>query len=713
MKKDMSYRSKVVSLCVFALSFAALSQLFAADISVETLSSNLWRVREKGSEGSLMNRYGTITDFPVLSAASSDANAISLAGEKISAKKVDKGFSIRFPLDPDERVYGLGDASRANLQRRPGRYDIYVRNITSYIPIPMVITSKGRGFLINTTWPNVIDVGQADKNAIVCTAKEGTIDFYVFTGKDFRELLKIYTDLTGKSTLLPAFAFGFSYVANQWIDAFDLIQEAREFRDRKIPCDVIGLEPGWMETFYDFTTRKRWDPGRFYVPYWMSADSPNLFTRALARMGFKLSLWLCCNYDLTRYEEELLQGKWKGAMERNAKPQEYDETFVDDHVVKPVAIRDPRYNVECGRARALGPEGTRPWFEHLKYFCDTGAKCFKLDASRQENPSSRKWANGRSDEENHNIYPIIYAKQMSEGYEAYTGERSMIYTSCGYAGLQRYVASWAGDTGGGLGSQISCLNLAVSGHSNQSCDMSLFNRDLSPSFEGMHFGFLSPWSQQNNWDYANQPWYQEDENIEAFRKMDNLRYRLFPYLYGAAAEAHRTGWPLMRPLAFVYPDREEYANITATYMLGNDLVVSAFKKEGIVPPGEWYDFFTGEKVVGPSKRSVVPAPGRGGMLLVRAGAIIPMWPVKQHIDKGWNEEVELHVWPGNGETDLYEDDGISLEYRKGSYSLTRIVNKGGKVEISKRVGSFKGMPEKQPRFVVVKEPVHPYPTFLN
>ena len=234
---------------------------------------------------------------------------------------------------------------------------------------------------------------------------------------------------------------------------------------------------------------------------------------------------------------------------------------------------------------------------------------------------------------------------------------------------------------------------------------------MKPYPEAIHYGFLSPWSQQNNWDYHNQPWYQEDEGLDGFREMDNLRYRLFPYLYTAAAEAHRSGWPMMRPLAFVHPDREEYADVATTYYLGDDLVVTAFADKEIVPPGVWYDFFDGTKVVGPTQRALnhLRPRGRrnvvrrGGGLLVRAGAVIPMWPLKQHIDRGWNETVELHVWPGSGEATLYEDDGDSLGYRQGEFAFTKIVNRNGELEIGARQGSFPGMPKDQPRFTVVKE----------
>jgi len=696
------------TLLIGAAAIAAVFSCPAVELSVETLTPNLTRVREVGTDGSCLNRYGVFRDYKPTSVIKTSATKLSLGGAEVTVEKSGKGYRVRFPLTQDELVYGLGDASRAGLQRRPGRYEMWIKNVNSYIPIPMAMTTAGHGFLMNTTWRNVIDVGKEDADAIVCTAGESPIDFYVFTGKGFREMLDAYTELTGRSALLPAFAFGFSYVANQWIDQFDLLQEARTFRDRKLPCDVIGLEPGWMETFYDFKTTKRYDRRRFYMPYWMPKTHKRFFTRALKRMGFKLSLWLCCNYDLTRYEEELIGGTVPPIEEPKKKASVDDDgTFHDDHIEKADAhFDDPRLNVDCGRGPVRGPEGSRPWFEHLEWFVDTGARCFKLDGCQQTDPSDRKWANGRTTEEIHNLFAVIYAKQMAQGYEKHTGERAMVYTSCGYAGFQQYVASWAGDTGGGPKCMVSCLNLAVSGHSNQSCDMEVFGNDGRVYPPGLHFGFFAPWAQQNNWDYHDQPWYGEDSDLDVTRAYANLRYRLFPYLYGAAAEASRTGWPLMRPLFFMYPDRRAYADVTTTYFLGDDLLVTSFADEAVVPPGDWYDFRTGKKITGPATVKLEKTAQWGGGLFVRAGAIIPMWPLKQHLDRGWNDVVELHVWPGaSGKTMLYEDNGNDLGYRKGAYAQTEITQTAGVVTVGPRKGTFAGMPSAQPKFEIVKEAV--------
>lgn len=706
---NMRY-SSLALLAGLAVAFGTVvSTCSAAPLVIEELDAGLTRVRETGSAGSGMNRYGILKAFSPRSTTSSETGDVAVAGFHVSVGKEGEGYRLRFPLDPGERVYGLGDVSRANIQRRPGKYEIYVKNVNSYIPIPMVITSCGRGFLINTTWRNEIDVGQGDPDAIVCTAARSPIDFYVFTGRDFRELLDAYTRLTGRPALLPVFGYGFTYVCNQWIDQFNLVREAKEFRRENLPCDILGLEPGWMDRFYDYRTDKVWDPTRFYFPWWCP-KSHHTFIAALGRMGFKLSLWLCCSYDLFRYEEEQLGGKIieapvnRGGAENSVA----EEVFYDPNIENAnEVIADPRRR-ERRRIypKKTLPEGREPWFEHLKFFVDQGVRCFKLDGSCQVTEwnglPNRIWANGMHDDEAHNLYPLVYAKQMSRGFEQHTEKRAMVYSAGGYAGVQQYVATWAGDTGGGPKSLVSVLNLAASGHSNQSCDMSIYRKNPDGeslprivNAEGLHFGFLQPWSQQANWDYWEQPWYQPEEDVEIFRSYVRLRYRLLPYLYGTAAVAARTGWPMVRPLAFMHPQVDAYAAVSFTYYLGDNLIVSCFCDTTTLPPGLWYDWWTGKPVEGGRDVPVVHSRAVGGGLYVKAGSIIPMLPEDvQHVEKGWNDRLELHVWCGaDGTGEWYEDDGNSLAYRSGAFAITPLAFKDGVLTIGPRQGSFEGMPK--------------------
>lgn len=695
------------------------------DLRVDVLADNLFRVRKSWTNAnnaaiwteSGLNRYGilketwpaaafTHTGGTVATTAaelSVDAaqgtlrlkSRISAADVAIAPRTVGKGFAISFRLAKDERIYGLGDSGRDNLMRRGHRFDLWIRNNLCNIPIPMAVSRNGWGVLLNSTWRHAFDCGAKDPDALICEANEGEIDFYVFTGRDYRELLDIYTQLSGRPALLPIWGYGFTYVCNQNIDQFALMNEVMNFRDRDLPCDVIGLEPGWMKKFYDNSIYKEWHSDRFYFPYW-APKGDHTWVGAMKRLGAKLSLWLCCDYDLFRYEEQCAAGLAKASGRQVEVPAGVTETWEDDRinpgaakkaVQKPSRHKEAMYrNLNCSEDDV--PDGLLPWFEHLKKFVDQGAQCFKLDGCNQfgEHPN-RAWANGRSDEEMHNLYSDVYDKQMARGYEAYTGRRAMVYSAGGYAGVQQFVATWAGDTGGGAKPLASLLNLGISGHSNQSCDMTIGD------VQSLHFGFLQTWSQQNNWDYWQQPWLYPPERVAVFKAYDQLRYRLLPYLYTAAAEAARTGWPVMRALPFVYPDDPAYDACVTTYLLGPDLLVSAFTPKINIPPGTWYDWRTGEPVTGPTVRDVKVTPSWGGSLYVRAGAIVPMWPQKFHVEKGWNETVELHVWPGaDGASELYEDDGISLDYRAGKGARTALTLKDGFLTVGTRVGAFAGMP---------------------
>jgi len=699
-----------------------------ASVRVDVLGPCLFRVRHsktgKWTESAL-NRYGIFasvfpeTDFRRTEAAglyTLDTGSATLAvnrkdgGVSLAAAdgkaltrqvapvyQAGGGYDLRFALAKDERLYGLGDSNRDNVMRRGGAYEIWVLNVTSYIPVPMVLSNRGWGLLMNTTWRNTFDVGKTDPDALICTAPRSDVDYYLFCGPDYRSLLETYTSFTGRPALLPVWGYAFTYVCNQNIDAFNLINEALEFRRQEMPCDVIGLEPGWMSKNYDQTTHKKWHPDRFPIPYW-APKGPHTFLGALARKGFKLSLWLCCDYDLGVYEEQCVAGqKPRPSAAKSNTPNGVPEVWHDDRIEKGSA----------DAKKEVAPEGTAPWFEHLKKFVDQGVSCFKLDGCAQvvEHPK-RKWGNGMADEEMHNLYPVIYAKQMAGGFEEHAKRRSMVYSAGGYAGVQQYVATWAGDTGGGAKPLASMLNLGFSGHSNHSCDM-----DIN-SVEGIHFGFLQTWAQQNNWDYWYQPWLNDEKLIPVFRAYDQLRYRLLPYLYSCAAEAAQTGYPVMRAMPLVYSDDPTWDACLGQYMLGDFLLVTAYAKQLRLPAGSWTDFWTGERFEGPASMPVRITGEHGGALLVKSGAIIPTWPPLTHVEKGWSPEIGLLVYPAASSSfTLYEDDGTSFGYRKGEFAKTRLacetIGKSVHLAVGGRQGKYAGMPAARDFTASVRLPAKP------
>ena len=573
---------------------------------------------------------------------------------------------VHFKAEPGEDWVGFGDQTRARLYHRGTVADLWVRNVRSYLPVPFFMSTRGAGTLVNTTHHLVCDMCRSRKGEYFWDDPRGAVDYYVFAGADFAEMVDTYTELTGKPKLPPVWAFGLWYLCRSQADAYEAVNDACNFRREQIPCDVFGFEPGWMEKYYDYSTEKKWSRERFPVPSY-AWQGPNNFLNALKRMGFKVELWLCNNYDLT-WEEERRLRRVSPAFDIHGTGSSSAGHEVDEHL----------------QGRDMLDKVTRPnepWFEHLKKFVDQGVDFFKQDGALQvlEHPD-RLAANGMHDAELHNLYPLLYARQMHEGFAEYAGRRPVVFTVAGWAGFQAWCGTWAGDTGGGLDTIGGMLNLALLGHSWITNDMEVH----TPA--GIHFGYLQPWSQINSWNYFRMPWVQGQELLAMHRFYARLRARLVPYLYSWAYQATRSAMPLMRPLTFEYPADLKCRRIIHQYLLGRDLMVAAFKPRVYFPTGRWKDYWTGAIIKGGRALKITWPAQRGGGLYMREGGIIPMGPVMQYRGEKPLDEMELYLFPGNKKSvfKFYEDDGVSFDHLRGKYALTEIacLAGGGQVAVS-------------------------------
>lgn len=683
-------------------------------LRVEAITPAIFRVRLSASgefrEPGLV-RYGIVrSDWPEVAATVEEAGAevlLRTADATLAVSRADgcvrlldgdgaalveqsqppagpPGFDLRFALRDGEQLYGQGDETRDRINKRGHQGLMVVRNVVSYAPIPFLMSTGGWAIFVNSTWFHAFDAGATTPDELRLWAEQGETDFYLIAGESLPLLLDRYTELTGRPHLLPRFGYGLTFVCDErGVRARDVLYEAHTFRREAMPCDVIGLEPGWMETRYDFSVDKRWSEERFHFPAWLPGQKPGGFPAALKHMGFKLSLWLCCDYDLSEYEERLLAG---GAADEPQTPE--TEPSPDDLIADPHFRQDRRY------LDGLTRHG-EAWFEHLKQFVDDGAQAFKLDGANQVlfHPD-RKWRNGMDDAEMHNLYPVLLAKQMSLGYRDYTGRRAMIYTACGYAGTQQYAATWAGDTGGGERPLVSLLNHGLSGHSNTSCDMQIWHP------QGVHFGFLQPWCQILSWHQYNQPFFLGDELEPIFRFYLEWRYRHLPYFYSAAHQAARTGLPIMRAMPLVAPDDPASSELIRQYMVGEWFLTAAFTDTIHLPKGRWIDYWTGQVHVGPKDLPCSYPEDRGGPLFVPEGAIIPTWPLTQYVGDAAPERIGLEIFPGKSSSfTLCEDDGISYAYLDGAVATTDIsCSKTGRqvvVTIGPRQGDYEGMPSER------------------
>ena len=581
-----------------------------------------------------------------------------LAEHEASSAGPDPGARVCFVLPPDWRFFGLGDQTRERIEHRGTRGDLWGRNVKSYIPVPLVFSNGGFGILLNTTRRVWYDLGASSEEWFGFDVPGGTLDYYVIGGTCLADLMSRYTDLTGRPPLPPKWALGLWFICRTQADAREFMDDCRSFRAGGIPCDAIGLEPGWMAKNYDFSTDKDWHPERFPVPSYAKTGAHTFFATA-RRMGFKPGLWLCNDYDLS-YEAE------RRARQAEAARCEREEGELTGGFA---AGHEQDEHLGGTRRQDTLTKRDEAWFDHLKPFVDQGAHWFKQDGANQvlAHPD-RLWGNGMRDDEMHNLYPLLYSEQMTRGFREHTGRRPFGFTVSGWVGLQRHTATWTGDTGGGEGPVVACLNTSLSAHGMNTCDM-----DVS-SKEGIHFGFLLPWAQLNSWNYWRHPWYQGEELEGVFREYARLRYSLLPYLYSCAWESSRTGVPMLRAMPIDYGDDLVTHALMRQYMLGPSLLVGAYTDRVYVPSGRWYDVWTGAGVEGGQWYTPDIPEDRGGPLLVRAGSILPFGPGIDYVGQRAEEKLTLHVYAGaDGEFTLYEDDGVSYEYEEGALRTTRIV----------------------------------------
>ena len=178
---------------------------------------------------------------------------------------------------------------------------------------------------------------------------------------------------------------------------------------------------------------------------------------------------------------------------------------------------------------------------------------------------------------------------------------------------------------------------------------------------------------------------------------------MLPYLYSAARETTKTGLPIVRALWLHYPDDPTAVARGDAYLWGRDMLAAPVVEQGAVsrtvylPRGAWYDFWTGERIDG--GREVTRKVDLETMpLYVRAGAILPMGPVKQYAGEKVDAPLELTVHPGaDGSFLLYEDDGASFDYRKGEWTGIQMAWNDRARTLSLRLAAGSKMRERERR----------------
>ena len=572
---------------------------------------------------------------------------------------------LSFSMEDGERFYGGGSTSRDHIQHRGEFLRMWTTYQQTEIPMPFMMSSRGWGVYNNSTRKSFFDIGNQQKSKFNIINTFDEADFFLMMGKDMPAILNEYTLVTGRTYVLPKWAYGLCFGPNMREEQFDILNDAVRFRQFDVPCDVFWLEPQWMEKRYDFSTKKKWNYDRFSPePYWLQDQYPKtmhnrLFIGKLRSMGFHLGLWLCEEYDLSIQEEDIIAERTGGKL-----------------------------------------SGQEHWMDHLTVFMDQGVEGFKLDPARTiDNHTNWEYYNGRTDKEMHNLNQVLLPKQMRELGRKYNGKRTWHHYCGGWSGTQHWTASTSGDNGGGKTALYDQLNLGMSGFLNTSCDVMSVPRELE--MQGLHFGLFLPWVQINSWFSMMHPFYYAKEEQDIYRFYVKLRYSLAPYIYSMALEAAQNGMPIVRSMPLCFPEDRNCDDMTYQYMFGDNFCVGIFTNEIYLPKGTWTDAWSGEKIVSKGETFTREYPSnRAGLLFIREGAIIPTQPDVEYLGARPFDRVILKVYPhGDSAYTMLDDDGESYEYENGGIASTLFESHerdgGVDVVVNPVQGSFKGMPSER------------------
>ena len=589
----------------------------------------------------------------------------------------ESGFTVHRRILGSESFYGLGEKAYG-LDKRGVRYEMWTTDNPDYGPtsdplyqsVPFFIALNdgiAHGVFLDNTYRTFFDFSQDSEYSFHSIG--GPLDYYLIFGPTFKMVLDGYTRLTGRPHFPPLWALGHQH--SRWMvyeSADDLLDIARTYRAHQIPCDTIVLDIAYMEEYRIFT----WDPKVF--------PNPQEFTQALAELDFRTMAIIDPGVKL-----------------------EEGYGIYDDGLEKDVFLRQDDGSLYVGLVwpgETVFPDFSRPevrdWFASKYMFLRSSglSNSSWLDMNEPSNCiyeglveeySMKRVVDCNGDpweERLRNVYGLGMCEAAFNGIRAaHPGKRPFILTRSGFAGYQRYAATWTGDnksTWEYLRLSIPMLlNIGLSGIPICGADVGGFSEDVTGELlvrwyqVGCFYPFFRNHSRMNT--TRQEPWLFGPECEEAIRTAVRLRYRLLRYFYSLAWLASQTGQPILRPLVMEFTDDHATYSLDTQFLVGSHIMVAPILEEGATsrevyfPEGTWYSFESDTIVRGRSTVEIDAALETIPMFM-RGGAIIPTGNVVQHTGEDQGDLTVLIYAGGDGEFTLYEDDGISEDASHPNFS---------------------------------------------
>lgn len=604
-------------------------------------------------------------------------------------------------MEEDECFYGFGEKAgilnknKTFLRERAtdamgydaDKMDTLYKHIPFYIRMRRA-SKKAVGLFYHNFYESVFNMGCEKSNYwpryTYFQADGGDIDLYLIGGNSIKRVVDNYTLLSGRPALLPKRALGYQgssmYYPELEKDSDDAVLEFIDtIKEEGFPIDGFHLSSGY--TSYN---NKRcvftWNLDRF--------KDPRDYFKKMNDKGAQ-------NVPNVKPGILLMHPKFDEFVEK--------DVFVKDSEKDTYAIGS-WWGGDGAFWDFTKADARKAWKEYLtENVIDIGTDSIWNDNCEYDSLLDKDTkvdfdGEGGTIGELKPLMSTIMCQIANEAVVEHN-ENARPYVVCrsGSAGIQKYAQTWCGDNltnWNSLKYNIPIITgMGLSGQPNEGADIGGF-AGPAPSEElfvrWVQNGIFQPRFSIHSASSDNtvtEPWMFKN-STDTIRDAINFRYKLTPYFYSLEYEASRHGSPIMRPLVYEFQNDENTFDESFEFTLGRDILVANVLEENArsievyLPKGStWYDYNDNFKKYEGGQTIVIPVDISTIPMFIRSGAIIPMSGNKltsMAMDKV--EALELLVATGeNRSFVLYDDDGVSNDFKKGVFKKTTIEMSGDEI----------------------------------
>lgn len=582
----------------------------------------------------------------------------------VQMKVTNRGTQLTLSLPENENVFGFG-LQMKEINKTYGKVFLRIQadptsnSGESHAAVPYFVTNTGKAYIFDTARNVTFYLGNDKKQYRSTTRKkdvaidthslyeqsqksgeyEITIEIpvckgvriYYIESKDMLSAVEEYNMFSGGGCLPADWGLGIYYRCFARYNQEQIIKMAGYFREKDIPCDVIGLEPGWQSHAY--ACSHKWDEERF-------PNSAKMI-QLLSENHFKVNLWehAFCDASSPMYDDLFEKSAdfevWKGIV----------PDFVDND------------------ARAI-------YANYHKELVAQGVSGFKLDeCDNSDNtggwsfPDLAQFPSGCDGEQMHNLFGVLYQQTILDALEK-TETFSQVRSTHLFSAPYPFV----------LYSDLYSINDFLTAQVNAGFSGILWSpelRDVKSKEELLLRLQILCFSAQfiiNAWYIDGTPWQTLDAEKET-REILKLRMSLVPYLYSSFYRYHTQGKPPIRALIMDYPKDTNVYRLQDAYMFGDNILVAPYtdlngKRNVYLPEGKWYSFFTNKEYAGGVIEDYEDA---NLPVFVKKDTIIPLAEPNNYLTENTIYNLKIHVFGGRGAFTLFDKHvgEITISYENG------------------------------------------------